>query len=73
MKIRTLIAVDREDFQTNILNLISSGEYKEILSNMAHSNIESEQGFIQGMIWATLYSVQCKTYVGDIDEDKTGE
>ena len=70
MKTKTLIAVDREDFQKKILEIISSGEYKEILSNMAHTNIEFEQGFIQGLIWATLYSVQCKSYIGDIDEDK---
>lgn len=73
MKTKTLIAVDREDFQTKILNLISSGEYKEILSNMAYSNIEFEQGFIQGMIWASLYSVQCKTYMGDVYEDQISE
>ena len=70
MKTQTLIAIDREDFQKKILEIISSGEYKKILSNMAHTDIEFEQGFIQGLIWATLYSVQCKSYIGDVDEDK---
>ena len=68
--IRILVATDREDFQKEILRIINTGEYKQILEHMSYSTNEFEQGFVQGLCWATLYSVNCKTYIGDIDESR---
>lgn len=73
---RTIVATDREDFQKEILKIISTGEYKQILEHMSYSTDEFEQGFIQGLYWATLYSINCKTYTyieENIDEDKVSE
>ena len=71
---KQIILIEKEEFQNLIARLIMSKEYKDILKNMAYSNIEFEQGFIQGLCWSTLYTTQCKSYYLEVeDEDKVSE
>lgn len=65
--------VDMEEYAHLILEFIKSEEYKDILRNMSYTNLEFEQGFIQGLVWSGLLMSKCKQYIGDINEDKVGK
>ena len=65
--------VNTDEYAHLILEFIKSEEYKDILRNMSYTNLEFEQGFIQGLVWSGLLISKCKQYIGDINEDKTSE
>ena len=45
----------------------ASDIYKNILENMSYTDMEFEQGFIQGLIWSSLLMSKCKQYIGDAE------
>ena len=59
--------VNTEEYGHWILEFITSGEYKNILENMSYTDMEFEQGFIQGLIWSSLLMSKCKQYIGDAE------
>lgn len=62
------VLMDRAEFQHYILDFIGSKKYEEILASMSYTNPEFKQGFIQGLIWASLLSVKLPHYYLKGDE-----
>ena len=57
--------IELKEFQSLILNIILSKEYKHYIENTVYEgNKDFEIGFMLGMNWAALNSVQCQTYYG---------
>ena len=70
MTIKTLI--EKEEFQKLIAATLINERYKDILSSMSYDSIEFEQGFIQGLCWAAIFTTQCKSYYVEVEnENKT--
>ena len=62
-KINNKVYFDRDDFQHLIWEFISSGEYKKILEHMRDGdNTLFHDGFIQGLCWASMMSVNARAF-----------
>lgn len=65
----TTTFINQREFQSYILRFISSEKYKEVLKNMISGDDEKfQQGFIQGMCWASLLTSQINNFYADIPE-----
>lgn len=62
------VLMDRDEFQKYIIDFIGSKKYEEILASMSYTNPEFKQGFIQGLVWATLLTVKIPCYYLKGDE-----
>ena len=61
--------INQREFQSYVLNFISSEKYKEVLKNMIGGDKEDfQQGFIQGLCWGSLLTSQVNNYYADIPE-----
>lgn len=70
----TSIFINQREFQSYILNFVSSEKYKEILENMINGNDEKfQQGFIQGLCWASLLTSQINNFYADIPQSQVKE
>lgn len=70
----TSIFINQREFQSYILNFISSEKYKEVLENMINGNDEKfQQGFIQGLCWASLLTSQINNFYADIPQSQAKE
>ena len=57
------IFVNQKEFQSLILDLITSGKYKEYIKNSTYADSkEFDVGFMLGLSWASLLTSQCDTY-----------
>ena len=65
----TAVFINQKEFQSYILNFISSEKYKEILDNMIDGNNKDfQQGFMQGLCWSSLLTSQVHNYYADMPE-----
>lgn len=65
----TTTFINQREFQSYVLNFISSEKYKEVLKNMISGDKEDfQQGFIQGLCWGSLLTSQVNNYYADIPE-----
>ena len=70
----TSIFINQREFQSYILKFISSEKYKEILANMINGDDEKfQQGFIQGLCWASLLTSQINNFYANIPETPEGK
>ena len=70
----TATFVNQREFQSYVLNFISSEKYKEILKNMINGDKEDfQQGFVQGLCWGSLLTSQVHNYYADIPEAQKEE
>ena len=63
------ILIEKEEFQKLIADTITNERYKDILNSMNYDSIEFEQGFVQGLCWAALYTAQCKSYYVEVENE----
>ena len=57
------IFINQKEFQSLILDLITSGEYKEYIKNSVYADSkEFDIGFMLGLNWAGLLTSRCDTY-----------
>ena len=76
-----MVFINQQEYQTKILNTITSGEFKEIIKNMQNGeNPLFKDGFIQGMAWASILTSQVTHYTtvntntdGDTINDSNAE
>lgn len=76
-----MVFINQQEYQTKILNTITSGEFKEIIKNMQNGEDPIfKDGFIQGMAWASILTSQVTHYTtvntitdGDITNDSDAE
>ena len=59
--------ISKEEYAKFILKFIWSEDCQKILNNMSYTNLEFEQGFIQGLVWSGLLMNQCKEFVGETE------
>ncbi len=65
----TAVFINQREFQSYILKFISSEKYKEILTNMISGDDEKfQQGFVQGLCWASLLTSQVNNFYADMPE-----
>ena len=65
--------IDTDDFARLIWNTIQqelNPETRKILTSMSYDSVEYEQGFIQGLAWASILSVLTKPTVLDEDDSQ---
>ena len=62
--------LDLKDYQNVVMNFVTKEEYKEVLKSMINGDDPAfQQGFIQGLCWASLISVKAKQYFANIEEE----
>ncbi len=65
----TAVFINQREFQSYILKFISSEKNKEILTNMISGDDEKfQQGFVQGLCWASLLTSQVNNFYADMPE-----
>ena len=66
------VFLNQREFQSYVLQFISSEQYKDILKNMINGDDEKfQQGFIQGLCWGSLLTSQIHHYYADIESEET--
>ena len=58
------IFIDQREFQAFIIDNIMSGEYKKYIQNSTYADSKDfDVGFMLGMNWAALLTIQCTPYM----------
>ena len=59
------VFIDPSEFQTIVVNFITSGEYKEYLKSIQDTQ---EAGFITGLCIASMLTTKCTKYIINCQE-----
>lgn len=69
-----IVLIDQQEYQSEILNNITSGKFKEITKNMQNGEEPLfKDGFIQGMAYASILTSQIKHYYANINEENSND
>lgn len=61
--------INTNEYQSKILDIISSNELDKIIDNSVYDKYEFRMSIIFGMSIASMYTSQCKQYTCDVKDD----